>query len=117
MGANELMAYLARNRSIAGVALVLAIGFLPATLGSAGEPATCDAQGSTAQATLTADADAAARGYQLLRSKPYLPAEFPASAFDSIWRAWPAALQSAAKKATPEERRKMALSRYGLIHA
>ena len=70
-----------------------------------------------AQPIASADADAAARGYQLLRSKPYLPAEFPASAFENIWRAWPSALQSRAKKATPEERRKMALSRYGLIEA
>ena len=53
----------------------------------------------------------------MLRSKPYLPAEFPASAFDNIWRAWPSALKAGAKKATPEERRKMSLSRYGLIEA
>ncbi|HEY4313460.1 MAG TPA: cytochrome c [Pirellulales bacterium] len=56
----------------------------------------------------------AQHGYHLLRTKPYLPAEFPATAFENIWRAWPATLKGEAKKATPDERRKMSLSRYGL---
>jgi mono/diheme cytochrome c family protein len=63
------------------------------------------------------DAAAAERGYRLLRSKAFLPAEFPASAFENIWRAWPAKLKDAAKKATAAERRRMSLARYGLIEA
>ena len=49
--------------------------------------------------------------------KPYLPAEFPATAFENAWHAWPSSLKAEAKKATPAERRKMSLSRYGLIEA
>ena len=62
-------------------------------------------------------ATAAERGYRLVRTKPYLPAEFPISAFDNIWRTWPAELQAKAKAATPQVRRKMAIERYGLIEA
>jgi mono/diheme cytochrome c family protein len=80
----------------------------------AAEPAT-----EAAQRTTTAEAPkaASARGYQLLRSKAYLPAEFPESAFENIWRTWPAGLKQIAKKATPDERRRMELARYGLVTA
>lgn len=117
MGAIEVMSLRARNLSAVGTFLILATFFPHVASCSADEPAGCDAKGPIARAVASTDADAAARGYQLLRGKPYLPAEFPASAFDNIWRAWPSALQGAAKEATPEERRKMALSRYGLIEA
>lgn len=74
------------------------------------------AEPSTPTAAAHADkASAAKRGYELVRTKPYLPAEFPESAFDEVWRVWPADLKAKAKNATPEERRKMALSRYGLV--
>jgi len=78
-------------------------------------PAKSASQPSVASSAADADRAAAAkRGYEFIRTKPYLPAEFPETAFDEIWRTWPADLQVKAKAATPEERRKMALSRYGL---
>ena len=83
---------------------------------AAAEPtATPDAQ--LAAAASPVDREAAERGCRLLRSKPYLPAEFPVTAFENVWRAWPAKLKEAAKKATPDERRRTALSRYGLVPA
>ena len=57
---------------------------------------------------------AAERGYHFLTQKVYLPADFTQEVFDSAWTQWPEPLRTAAEKATPEERRKMAFSRYGL---
>ncbi|MDZ4819552.1 MAG: c-type cytochrome [Planctomycetota bacterium] len=57
---------------------------------------------------------AAARGYQFLTTKAYLPADFDQQTFDELWKTWEEPLRSQAEKATPEERRKMAFSRYGL---
>ncbi len=106
----------ARNLCVAGIAIAMSFMYGPAW--AVEDPAACDAQRPNTEVIAAVDQDAAAaRGYHLLRSKPYLPAEFPASAFENIWRAWPSVLQTAAKKGTPEERRKMALSRYGLIEA
>ncbi|HEY2342223.1 MAG TPA: hypothetical protein VGH90_04290, partial [Chthoniobacteraceae bacterium] len=83
------------------------------------EPTSGEARAAakTAASTDAEKSAAAKRGYTLVRTKPYLPAEFPKAAFDDIWRTWPAELQAKAKNATPAERRKMALSRYGLILA
>ncbi|MBI2824983.1 MAG: cytochrome c [Planctomycetia bacterium] len=68
-------------------------------------------------AASAADASAAHRGYQLVRTKPYLPAEFPAAAVEGSWRMWPADLKAKAQRATLEQRRKMLLARYGLVPA
>lgn len=57
----------------------------------------------------------AARGYQHLRHSTYLPPDFDQNVFDSLWKVWPEPLHSAAQKATPAERRKMAFDRYGLV--
>ncbi len=57
----------------------------------------------------------AERGWQRLRSDAYAPAEFKVELFDRLWEFWPAALKEQAAKASPEERRKMAFSRYGLV--
>lgn len=57
---------------------------------------------------------AAERGYHFLTQKVYLPADFTQEVFDLAWTQWPEPLRSEAEKATPEERRKMAFSRYGL---
>lgn len=57
---------------------------------------------------------AAQRGYYWLTQKSYLPPDFTQEVFDAAWTQWPEPLRSQAEKATPEERRKMAFSRYGL---
>ena len=57
---------------------------------------------------------AAARGYRFLTQKAYLPSDFDQETFDSTWKVWPNELKAKAEKATAEERRQMAFSRYGL---
>lgn len=63
----------------------------------------------------SAEETAAERGYHLLRSKVYLPTDIQESEFTDLWEVWPEPLRSEAEAATPEERREMAFSRYGLI--
>jgi len=57
------------------------------------------------------------RGYELLTTKPYLPSDFDQATFDELWKTWEEPLRSQAEKATLEERRAMAFSRYGLTVA
>src|SRR5258707_14544733 len=57
----------------------------------------------------------AQRGYRLLLEKPYLSPDFDQQVFDELWKTWEEPLRSKAEKATPDERRQMAFSRYGLI--
>jgi len=57
----------------------------------------------------------AQRGYRLLLEKPYLSPDFDQRVFDELWKTWEEPLRSKAEKATPDERRQMAFSRYGLI--
>ena len=59
----------------------------------------------------------AARGYQLLSTKPYISPDFTQEVFDELWQTWEEPLRSKAAKASPEERRKLAFSRYGLTSA
>ena len=59
----------------------------------------------------------AGRGYQLLSTKPYLPPDFTGDVFDELWQTWEEPARSEAAKASPEERRRMAFSRYGLTSA
>src|SRR5262245_11483398 len=56
----------------------------------------------------------AARGYENLTQKVYLPPDFDQETFDAAWQHWPEPLKSQAEKASPAERRKMAFERYGL---
>jgi hypothetical protein len=56
----------------------------------------------------------AAHGYETLTTKPYVPPDFDQETFDNLWQSWEEPLRSQAEKATPEERRAMAFSRYGL---
>ena len=58
---------------------------------------------------------AAKRGYELLRTKPYLPPDFDQDVFDNLWKTWPEPLRSQAREASPLARRHMAFARYGLI--
>jgi cytochrome c5 len=56
----------------------------------------------------------AARGYDLLVNTPFLPPDFEEAVFDRVWEVWPKPLRELAASATPEERRRMTLDRYGL---
>lgn len=68
-------------------------------------------------ATTARDKSAAERGYRWLTTKSYLPADFDQQVFDELWKTWDEPLRSQAEQATPDERRKMAFSRYGLTEA
>jgi len=57
------------------------------------------------------------KGYDLLVNRAYVPAGFGKEVFDNLWRSWEEPLHSKAEKATPQQRRRMALSRYGLTEA
>lgn len=57
----------------------------------------------------------AERGWNLLRTKPYLPPDFSQAVIEDIWQVWPGPERDRARKATPAERRKMIFSRYGLM--
>jgi mono/diheme cytochrome c family protein len=59
----------------------------------------------------------AGHGYEILHTKPYVSPDFDQQVFDDIWQCWEEPLRSQAEKATPEERRKMAFSRYGFTTA
>lgn len=58
---------------------------------------------------------AAERGWRVLTTKQFLPADFDDKVFDEIWRSWPEPLRSRAEKASEKERRELAFSRYGLM--
>ena len=58
-----------------------------------------------------------AGGYQLLSTKPFFSPDFDQEVFDELWKTWEEPLRSQAEKASPEERREMAFSRYGLTTA
>ncbi|MEI8070848.1 MAG: cytochrome c [Planctomycetota bacterium] len=57
---------------------------------------------------------AADRGWQMLRSRAYLPPDFDQAVFDSLWTTWNEPLRRLAEQAPVEERRKMTMQRYGL---
>lgn len=57
----------------------------------------------------------AERGYHWLTNKAYGSGQITEAEFNEIWRAWPEELKRKAQMATAEERRKMAMSRYGLV--
>lgn len=61
------------------------------------------------------DETSAERGYRNITTKPYLPADFDQEVFDNLWKVWPAPLREEARSATPEQRRRMTFSRYGLM--
>ncbi len=56
----------------------------------------------------------AAAGWNLLLSRHYLPPDFDQEVFDALWTTWPEPLRSRGERATPAERRLMAMERYGL---
>jgi mono/diheme cytochrome c family protein len=58
--------------------------------------------------------DASQRGYRFLTTKSYLPADFDQQTFDELWQTWEEPARSQARDASPEERRRLTFSRYGL---
>ena len=54
------------------------------------------------------------RGWELLLTRAYLPADFDQEVFDALWTTWEEPLRSRAEEAPVEERRRMAMERYGL---
>ncbi len=59
----------------------------------------------------------AERGYYWLTNKAYGNGQISEAEFNEIWRVWPDDLKQEAEQATAEERREMAMSRYGLVEA
>src|SRR5689334_22543092 len=59
----------------------------------------------------------AERGYRWLTTKAYIPVAHDQETFDDLWKVWEEPARSKAAKATVEERRKMAFSRYGLTES
>lgn len=55
------------------------------------------------------------RGLDLLLSKPYLPADLDQEVFEELWTVWEEPLRSRAEESTAEQRRRMAMERYGLV--
>jgi len=89
--------------------LVLILG-LAVTTASCGE-----AKAESARNTAATEMSAAERGYQVLTKTSFLPPDFDQEVFDNLWKVWPSALRKQAEQATPDERRRMTFSRYGLI--
>lgn len=69
----------------------------------------------SAASTFAAEAGDPERGLRLMLDKAYLPASFDQETFDELWKCWEEPLRSAAAEGSPEERRKMAFQRYGLV--
>ena len=66
-------------------------------------------------AAVTAHGADAARGPTHLLSRAYLPPDFDQEVFDALWTTWEEPLRSRAERATPAERRRLAMQRYGLL--
>src|SRR5690606_32455972 len=56
-------------------------------------------------------------GYWHLLNNDYVPPQLDQEIFDNLWRTWEQPLKDEAEKASPAERRQMALLRYGLTEA
>lgn len=56
-------------------------------------------------------------GYRHLLNNEFVPAQLDQEIFDNLWKTWEEPLKAKAEQATPEERRQMAFSRYGLTEA
>ena len=57
----------------------------------------------------------AQRGLRRLRTEAYAPPDFTVGEFDRLWQVWPDELKKAAEAASPSERRRMTIARYGLV--
>lgn len=59
----------------------------------------------------------AARGYEALRTREFLPPDFDEEVFAALWTVWPEPERSAAEKADHATRRRLTFSYYGLTPA
>src|SRR5690348_11337911 len=89
---------------------------------TASDPAAAAGQSSASSAVETTGQlnraeSAAERGYRWLTTKAYLPPDFDQEVFDELWKSWEEPLRSQAERATADERRRLAFSRYGLTEA
>jgi mono/diheme cytochrome c family protein len=57
---------------------------------------------------------AESRGWQALLTRAYLPSDLDQEVFDDLWTTWEEPARSRAERAPLEERRRMAMERYGL---
>ncbi|MEQ8347541.1 MAG: cytochrome c [Sneathiellaceae bacterium] len=57
--------------------------------------------------------DPAARGYWILLNLPLGPPTLTETEYFDLWKAWPEPWRTEAERASPDERRKLLLSRYG----
>ena len=62
-----------------------------------------------------AEETAAERGYRLLTTRAYLPPDFDQAVFDDLWKVWPDEWKQKAEQASPEERRELIFSYYGIM--
>lgn len=69
------------------------------------------------RAAAGADHEVTEEGLRLLRTKAFLPADFDQEVFDALPSVWEEPLRSRAETASLEERRLMAMERYGLTPA
>ena len=63
-----------------------------------------------------AEETAAERGYRLLTTKAYLPPDFDQEVLKDLWKVWPEDWRQKAEQASPEERRELIFSYYGIMH-
>lgn len=57
------------------------------------------------------------RGYEFLRTHPYLPPDFNNDVFERLWTVWPEPERSEAAAADPARRRELTFDYYGLIRS
>src|SRR5579871_3434235 len=91
----------------------LLIGLVFSAVGATTDPAAGVATRTAPTAKQPAETQAE-RGLRLLLEKPFLSPDFDQQVFDELWKTWEEPLRSQAEKATSDERRAMAFSRYGL---
>jgi mono/diheme cytochrome c family protein len=73
------------------------------------------AHASGATAAPESSSDSGARGREHLLTRAYLPADFDQEVFDELWTTWEEPLRTRAEAAPVEERRRLAMERYGLV--
>lgn len=64
---------------------------------------------------VVAEENLAARGYEVLRTHPFLPPDFDNEVFSQLWTVWPEPDRSAASAADANQRRRLTFRYYGLI--
>ena len=99
---------LQRSRALVSL-VVLGFGAWSATA-FAGGPPSAEIRGEDS----SAPARLAEQGYELLRTKAFLPADLDEDVFNALPEVWEEPLRSQAAKASPLERRRMTMTRYGL---